>query len=110
MPAATCTTLAHEELSTHPPQTNDRIADERSQAKRADKARSAVPTAEAEGCSVLKCLQAEILRPGDGFGAGVDSEFAVDARHVGFDGALGDKELPGDLLVGTPGAQELQYG
>lgn len=45
----------------------------------------------------------------DGLGAAADVEFAVDVVGVPFDGAEGYDEVVGDLLVGVPGRDEMEY-
>ena len=44
----------------------------------------------------------------DGFGPVGDVELAVDAGRVGFNGAWGHDELPGNLLVGPAQSHEVK--
>lgn len=49
----------------------------------------------------VQCRQIKLTAEefGDGFGAGADLEFFVDAADVGVDGFVADAEFFGDLLV-----------
>ena len=51
---------------------------------------------------------AELPGTGDCLGPVGDVELAVDAGRVGFDGAWGYDELPGDLLVGPAQGHEVE--
>src|SRR5918998_4684675 len=58
-----------------------------------------------------RCLrkQLEVPCPGNGLGAVVRAELAVDVARVGLDGAHGDEEVSGDLRVGLARGEEAQH-